>query len=126
MIGTEFYIPGGNLPLQKVCIPLGFSTSGPICRAPLRAPCAFCIFLKFREFPDFCGELWNFWKLCDFSVLWFLWFSRQSRLRISDIPKELLVFLRPAGFRKDHDFHKKMETSKVLSIFIFYGIYWKS
>ena len=39
--------------------------------------------------------------------LWFLYFSRQSRLRISDIPKELLVFLRSADFRKNHDSHTK-------------------
>ena len=67
------------------------------------------------------GNFVYFSVFCDF-----LCFSRQSRLRISDIPKGLLVFLRSAGFRKNHDFHTKMETSKELLIFIFYGYYWKS
>ena len=72
---------------------LRFSTSGPICRAPLRAP---CVFLHFPEIPWNSWFLWKIMKFLEilwfFVFLWFLWFSRQSRLRISDIPKELLVF----------------------------------
>ena len=66
----NFCISGGNLPLQKVWISLGFQRSGPICRGPLRAASGFFAFLlKLTGFHDLyvkCEIPLNFMKVNDF------------------------------------------------------------
>ena len=121
VIQTDFYISGGNLPLQKVWNSLGFSRSGPICRGPLRAASGFCIsagilriswiLCKKVKFHEISWNSMNFMEFADFAET----APQNHQYSLGNIG-----VLAIGKFSRNDEFHGKSENQPEICILCFY------
>ena len=115
---TDFYISGGNLPLEKVWISLGFSRSGPFCWVPLCALSVFCISAEIHWISRFYVKMWNSVEFIE--IPWFheiCGFCGSHTSKPSIFPREYWCFCDLLIFIKMLIFHKNPFFSPIFMMF---------